>query len=180
MFRPRSGRFFPSRVSKEDAATLATLLTPFAVAANRITTIDTTLQKGATISGTVRFDDGEPDSDTLVTLMRKDKTGKWVELSGGGFGEVFTHGTDDQGHFRLAGLPAGEYLLKANLLIDGGNISENGGGSMMRPNYDLDVYYGEGIRQKDAKTIKVTDRQESDGNNIEIPLASWTRSQARS
>ena len=162
--------FFPSRVSKQDADTLASLLTPLMVAANRITTIDTTLVRGATISGAVRFDDGEPDSDTLVTLMRKDKTGKWAELSGGGFGEVFTHATDDQGHFRIAGLPAGEYLLNANLHVDGGNISENGGGSMLRSSYNLDIYYGEGIRQKDAKTIKPTEGEQSDGTNIEIPL----------
>jgi hypothetical protein len=160
---PFADDFFASRISKEQVETLASL-TPLAVAANRTTTIDTTLAKGATIAGTVRFDDGEPDSNTLVTLMRKDKTGKWVKLSS-------SLAADDQGHFRIPGLPAGEYLLIANLYVDGGNISENGGGSMIRQGYDLDIYYGEGFRQKDAKTIKVTEGEQSDGNNIEIPLA---------
>ena len=164
--------FIPSRVSKEQANTLASLLTPLLVAANRMTTHDTTLAKGATIAGAVRFDDGAPDSDTIVSLLHKDESGKWTKFSNQPEEWLNdSNATDDQGHFRITGLPAGEYLMKASLVADGGNISENGGGSMFRPSYGLDIYYGEGTRQKDAKTIKVTDGQESTGNDIEIPLA---------
>ncbi len=165
--------FSPSRVNKEQADTLASLLSPVLVAANRIITVDTTLRKGATIAGTVRFDDGEPDSETLVELMRRDKNSKWVKFSPhpDGFLDEINYATDDQGHFRIAGLPPGEYLLKANLYIDGGSASENGGGQMLGSNYDLDIYYGAAFRPRDAKAIKVADGEQSDGNNIEIPLA---------
>jgi hypothetical protein len=139
-------------------AAMAAALTPITVAANRTTIADIALTKGSIISGSVHFDDGEPASQTLVKLLRKDKSGKWAKF-GAEEGSFFTDGgvvTDDQGNFRLAGLPAGEYLLRTTLGIGG---------------YSLDIYFGDCARQRDAKVIKLKDGEESNADNITIPLA---------
>jgi hypothetical protein len=39
------------------------------------------------------------------------------------------------------------------------------------PDYRWDIYLGDGVRPRDAKSIKLKDVEESNGNNIEIPLA---------
>jgi hypothetical protein len=143
--------------SKDLEHALAAALTPVTVAANRTSTADATLARGAAISGTVRFDDGGPDALVPVQLLRKDESGKWRPFDPPETGGLFEGvPTDDQGHFRAVGLPAGEYLLKTSL--------ETGG-------YSLDVYSGDGIRLRDAKAIKVKDGEDSTGDNIEIPLA---------
>jgi hypothetical protein len=104
---------------KDVKEALAAALTPVAVAANRTSTSDIVLNKGAIISGTVRFDDGEPDSQTVVSLLHKDKSGKWTEFATQE--ALYSSGarTDDQGNFRLTGLPAGEYLLRTTLKLEG-------------------------------------------------------------
>lgn len=147
---------------------LASAFPPVTVIANRASTINIVLTRGAGIAGTVRFDDGEPDSDAMVSLLRKEKSGKWTEFTqpeGNG------NNTDDQGNFRIAGLPPGEYLLRTTLALSGVQAFTPGMESMSDPDYRWDVYFGDGIRPRDAKTIKLSDGEESNGNIIEIPLA---------
>jgi hypothetical protein len=157
---------------KEVKETLAALVPSTVVAANRASQADIILDKGAVISGTVRFDDGEPDSLARVSLLHQEKSGKWTEymsqedlFSGGGAS------TDDQGNFRLTGLPSGEFLLRTTLALQGSEVKTPGTDSTGDPNYRWDIYFGDGIRPSDAKTIKLKDGEESNGNLIVIPLA---------
>jgi len=156
---------------KDVKEALAAALTPVAVAANRTSTSDIVLNKGAIIAGTVRFDDGEPDSQATVSLLRKDKSGKWTEFATQEGLYSSAARTDDQGSFRLTGLPAGEYLLRTTLELGGADIKSPGTDLPHDPDYRWDVYFGDGIRPRDAKSIKLKDGEESNGNNIEIPLA---------
>src|ERR1700677_3022500 len=64
--------------TKEEEDSLAKLVTPITVAANRTTTVDAVLTKGASISGVLRFDDGSPDAEGLVALLYKGESGKWA------------------------------------------------------------------------------------------------------
>jgi len=141
---------------------LADAFPPVMVVANRVSSTTIVLRRGAVIAGTVRFDDGEPDSETNVSLLRKDKSGKWIEFQQRGDNSS-GNSTDDQGNFRISSLPAGEYLLRTTLALSMG--------TPYAPDYRWDIYFGDGIRPRDAKTIKLKDDEESSGNNIEIPLA---------
>ena len=156
---------------KDVKEALAATLTPVVVAANRISTTDIVLNKGAAISGSVRFDDGEPYSQTTVSLLRKDKAGKWTEF--GTQEGLSSDGapTDDQGNFRLTGLPPGEYLLRTTLKLMGGVGETPGADSTNEPDYRWDVYFGDGIRPSDAKIITLKEGEQSNGNTIEIPLS---------
>ena len=150
-------------------AVAAAHLTPIVVAANRTATTDIVLDRGAAISGAIRFDDGEPDSGATVSLLRKDKSGKWAgfanEASDGGAS------TDDQGNFRLSGLPAGEYLLRTTLELQGSLVANSGNDVSGDPTYRWDIYFGDGVRPRDAKAITLKDGEESSGDNITIPLS---------
>ena len=150
---------------------LAAVFTPVLVSANRISTAEVVLTRGAVISGTVRFDDGEPASEANVSMLRKEKSGKWGKFAT--VQGIFGAGTqtDDQGNFRLTGLPAGEYLLRTTLALGGAHVSSPGMDSTNEPDYRWDIYYGDGIRPRDAKTIPLKEGEESRGNTIEIPLA---------
>ncbi len=154
---------------------LADALTPVAVAANRTATTDIFLNRGAVISGSVRFDDGEPYSQATVSLLRKDKDGKWAdfETQEGMFvlSKVGGSPTDDQGNFRVAGLPAGEYLLRTTLALSGADVNSPGVDSPNEPDYRWDIYFGNGIRPSEAKTITLKDGEQSNGNTIEIRLS---------
>jgi protocatechuate 3,4-dioxygenase beta subunit len=160
---------------KEVKEALSALVTPTVVAANRASRADIVLDKGAVISGTVRFDDGEPDSQARVSLLQKEKSGKWTEFTAQEDLLSFSAGggasTDDQGNFRLTGLPAGEYLLRTTLELQGGDVKTPGTEVAVDPNYRWDVYFGDGVRPRDAKTITLKDGEVSNGNTIEIPLA---------
>jgi hypothetical protein len=167
----------PYYMTKEDEDSLSKQITPITVAANRTTTVNAVLTKGASISGVLRFDDGSPDAGGLVALMHKDVKGKWVPYlpatAAFNFRPDGANFADDQGRFRFAGLPAGEYLLKAILETGEGIMRDQTarGDSTISEIYAIDCYYGDGIRLKDAKTIKVDDGEHSDGKDIEMPLA---------
>jgi hypothetical protein len=155
---------------KEVKDAVAAAYSPVAVAFNRTTTSDIVLSKGAVISGSVRFDDGEPYSDAMVSLLRKDSSGKWIQFApeeGFGYGSS----TDDQGNFRLTGLPSGEYLLRTTLALQGSEVKGSGGDVAGGPDYRWDIYFGYGVRPRDGKIIKLKDGEQSNGNTIEIPLA---------
>jgi hypothetical protein len=156
---------------KEVKEALSAALTPISVTANRTSTADIVLNKGAVIAGTVHYDDGEPDTQTVVSLLRKDKLGKWTEYATQD--GLYSSGqrTDDQGDFRLTGLPAGEYLLRTTLELGGADIKSPGADLPHEPDYRWDIYLGDGVRPRDAKTIQLKDGEESNGNNIEIPLS---------
>lgn len=139
-----------------------------AVAANRVTTANIVLSRGAVIAGAVRFDDGEPAIEARVSLLRKDKSGKWAESQDGADSE---NSTDDEGNFRIANLSPGEYLLRTTLVLSGAEVRIPGMGSPNDPDYHWDIYFGDGIRPSDAKTIKLKEGEQSNGNTIEIPLA---------
>ena len=158
------------RAPDEVKRSLRATLTAVVVTANHASTADIVLNRGATLSGNVRFDDGGPYSGATVSLLRKDKAGQWVKFD---TLEGLTNGahTDDQGNFRLTGLPAGDYLLRTTLELEGGAVNSPGADPTLDRNYRWDIYLGEGLRPRDAKTITLKDGEESDGNNIEIPLA---------
>jgi hypothetical protein len=172
-----------ARLSREDlnhpkpetADLIAKLLTSVSVTANRMSTVEVRIYKGSAISGSIRFDDGAPDANTGVSVLTKDKAGKWVpfrtNLIAGPFGGTTT---DDQGHYRISGLPAGEYLLRTTLAITdifiNGLFTENHS-TAYNNRYSLNLYSGDSFRPRDAKSIKLDDGEEADSVDIAIPLS---------
>jgi hypothetical protein len=70
------------------------------------------LARGAVIMGRIVDDNGEPIAGTQVAAMRQQLVGGTRRMMPGG-GEGSTDRTDDQGGFRLYGLPPGDYFVSA-------------------------------------------------------------------
>ncbi|HYE86396.1 MAG TPA: carboxypeptidase-like regulatory domain-containing protein [Vicinamibacterales bacterium] len=71
------------------------------------------LSRGGVIAGKIVDDGGEPVAGTMVTAMRYQFIGGQRRLVQGG-SEGGNDRTDDQGGFRLFGLPPGDYYVSAN------------------------------------------------------------------
>jgi hypothetical protein len=103
------------------------------VVADRSSVGDVTITRGAAVSGTVLWDDGTPVTQAHVAVVAaqaepKEPPTQFAMLAiGGGLMSLLAI-TDDQGHFRLAGLAPGDYLVSATLQANTGlNMT---GGSM--------------------------------------------------
>jgi len=140
--------------------------------------IDLRLERGAAVSGRILFDDGSPAAGWVLSVI-KTKTpedpGEAVAaamsqaLAMSGAAQIFK--TDDLGHYRISGLPAGDYALRANLVapavgINATNIGDGGSG------INLVVYTGDTFNRAAAKSISLTPGEEHSGVDIVVPARS--------
>ena len=132
--------------------------------------VDLRLERGGSISGVIRYDDGNPAPDVKAIRMVMQEDGKWMV-------DTFSPlnpapATDDRGHYRISGLPKGKYAVRADLPT---NQSTNGLGSGsfdMHPNYGdaLVVYSGGVFREKDVKPVEVGAGEDVDGVDLVFPV----------
>ena len=158
-----------SHPTPEDQQKMDAYLPVVTVVPNNSATMDIHLTRGASLSGTLSFDDGEPYPEVRVQVLQKDAKGKWqaLPLVSGGY-------ADDLGNFRITGLLAGEYLLKASFSLDDMYVSsvlEQPDSIESHTHYSLDYYSGDTVRLRDAKPIHVDSSQEVTGANITIPVS---------
>lgn len=168
---PVSG-FSARELMKSDTATL----TAVEAAAQKIvvqpgaqTSVTVEMERGATLSGTIRYDDGSAAPGVTPTLMIQDKDGRWKEL--GTPGSLATV-TDDRGQFRFYGLAAGEYAVKATLPVTQALIGVGPHSLSMHMNMGdaLVVYSGGAVREKDIKPIEVGDGEQHAGVEVTFPI----------
>jgi hypothetical protein len=83
------------------------------------------LPRGSVISGRITDEFGEPVANAVVTAMRFGFAAGARRLLPGG-GQNARDTTDDQGHFRLFGLPPGDYIVSASLRAGGEGADPTG------------------------------------------------------
>ena len=139
---------------KEYVEMIKTLPTVSGVA-NKTVYVEVPLERGGSITGTVRYDHGAL-AHVEMELMRRDGAGRWSR--------TFTRATtDDLGRFRLAGVSQGEYTLAASL------SAQDSSGSWSRS--ELKIYFGDVFLERDAKSFKVGEGEESAENDLVIRLS---------
>jgi hypothetical protein len=164
------------KMSDDTRKELAKAVPMVSVGANQGATVSLRLEHASELSGTVLYDDGSPAVGLEIKLLHKDKDGKLVDLKMGavsGLG-LFGEGadTDDRGHYRMIGVPSGEYAISATLPMQ--NVSLGGlfgGESLTVVNQEgggLSIYYGDVYRKKDAKIAKVGEGDQVGGLDIRI------------
>ena len=132
--------------------------------------VDVRLERGSSISGTVRYDDGSPAPGVAPILMVLEKDGKWKEL--GALGTLPTM-TDDRGRYRIYGMNAGKYAVKAALPTVQTLVGLGASVSMhMNLGDALVVYSGGALREKDVKPVEVGSGEDVDGIDVVFPLDS--------
>jgi hypothetical protein len=159
---------------------IATLLEPVVVTANHITAASLRLARGATISGTVTYDDGSPAIAANLHLLVRQRNGKWGEanlvLTGVRQWPSFPIRTDERGRFRISALVPGTYALDVSISTTTMTFSELqlGGASQQyssRSGQTLHIYSGNRLNQKDAGPIVVTAIEDRADADIVIPLS---------
>ena len=136
--------------------------------------IDLRIERGAAASGRILFDDGSPAAGWAVSALqsisdddaRDAQTVFRSQILSFGYGVPIAK-TDDLGRFRLSGLAAGEYTLRATLLAPAsgprgmGNMTDNG--------LILTVYSGDTFSHAKAKPVRLVAGEERAGADINIP-----------
>jgi hypothetical protein len=132
-------------------------LTRVSVTAGQNVTVQVTIYRGATISGTVNYDDGSPAPGIrIVSLALPPSTsGQAAAAQQSAFGS--TAQTDDRGQFRLAGLEDGTFTIFA------------------APRSSFPIYYGNTIERSSARKLELHAGDEVSGADIQIPAAGMHR-----
>jgi hypothetical protein len=152
---------------------MAALLTPVTVTSNGLSRADVRLIKGAAIAGRVTFEDGMPETNSRVVLLHKDATGHWANF----YPRVLSSDktiTDDQGRFRIGGIPAGEYKMYAGLDVQDMFATDAyswGHTQTTGPASSIQIFFGNGFRQQTAQVIKLTGAEDPSVGDIEIQMS---------
>jgi hypothetical protein len=138
------------------------------VQANQPARVELRLERGASLSGTVHYDDGSPAPGVTPILMTREPDGKWKDLALA----LMPNPTDDLGRFRFSGLLPGKYAVKAALPTMQASVGLGAGslGLHMSSGDALVVYSGGALRQKDLKPLEVGSGETIDGVDITFPL----------
>lgn len=142
------------------------------VQANQPVSVNVSIERGAAVSGTVLYDDGSPAAEVRVSILVRAKNDWNVLPTSPVAGQSYSAGTDDQGRYRISGLPGGDYLLEVTLSVSGMyySVGENGTSVSTYPMYALSFYSGGSTRRKNGVPVTVTAGEEVGGQDVEIPL----------
>jgi hypothetical protein len=148
---------------------------------SQTTDIEVQLQRGAAVSGTIRYDDGSPAIGVTIELMHKDKDGKWrAETPGTVRRMLFGAKTGDRGEYRISGLSAGEVIVKCtmrqvNMMIQPRSYMGPPLSVVQTDEQSVNVYSGGAFREKDAKPVKLTTGTDITDADIVISLGKMHR-----
>lgn len=157
------------------------------IVVNGITDVDVTVtaQRGAAVSGRIGYADGDPAIGVRVEILRK-KEGRYsgvISNLSDVFGAMFGGGTsglktDDRGVFRVAGLPAGEYVVRVLENVAHTEQKSGRGDEMMmltgmNPGSMVSTYFPNTSDVKKAEVVKIELGQEYAEINITIPERSF-------
>lgn len=133
------------------------------------------LERGAAISGRILYDDGSPAVGWILSVIKPgtpdsttDAVATAMNQALAVSGAVQLAKSDDLGRFRITGLTAGEYALRADLTampigVAASNIGDGGSG------IKLVVYSGSTFNRAEAKAIAVSAGDEASGADITVP-----------
>jgi hypothetical protein len=146
------------------------------VSADRETSVDVTMQRGAAISGTISWDDGSPVAGAVFVATPAKRDAKpplqFSMLAMAGMTNGLSAISDDLGHYRVTGLVPGDYILKASLKT--GTQMGLGSSSMnlmkMAAVTPLVVYAPAGFHKTDAKPITLQAGQDMSGEDVTLNL----------
>lgn len=136
------------------------------VVANQTVQVNFQLERGAAVEGRVLFDDGSPMAGAQVTALKMDSTGKWKELPRWQ-DQIAPDFTNDLGYYRIAGLPAGKYLVEADLRLDANHVFKTNLMDASRTSLSFfSIYSGSSFEEKDATPFKLTRGEDRTGEDL--------------
>lgn len=149
------------------------------VSGQSVTHTNLTLERGAAVSGKVLYDDGTPVISTTVILTRVG--GPAIELPlgvetmlamGSAPTETLDATTDDQGRFRIVGVPDGRFLLQTALVTHTQAIVRDGvmDSASLEADYPLMIFAPAAFRRRDAESLELHAPEERTGEDLTVDL----------
>jgi hypothetical protein len=132
-------------------------LVKLSVAAQHTSDISLTMDRGAEIDGTVRYDDGSPAIGVHFDLLRRTVHDRWIKVGSGNDDNSLDAKSDGRGRYSIGNLPEGEYRICALLPDTGEDASPR-------------FWYGGGFRINKAETVKVAAGEDHAGIDMVLPL----------
>jgi Carboxypeptidase regulatory-like domain len=175
------------KLTNDDPAAFSAVIrhmTPVFVDASSTANADIRLERGAALSGTVSYDDGSPSIQATVELLRKTKDGSMHGVALSSLELLFrgtaSPKTDDLGHFRIAGLPPGDYVLRVSLpkpvaAFSGFSVNKIRMSQTPENLPRLRLYSGNSFRMRDAKVVHANGGEEITGLDFIFPLSTLHR-----
>lgn len=126
------------------------------------------VSRGGVITGRVMTETDEPIARALIKLFHVDENGR---LRPAGTTEhlnsenQWMFETDSRGIYRIAGLPSGEYIVRASESDEGGNPDEAEEGSYTNGSMMI-AFHPKALKAQDATTVKVV--QGSETRDVDI------------
>jgi Carboxypeptidase regulatory-like domain len=175
---------------------IAAVTTIVTVAGNEGAHADLRMERGAAVSGRVLYDDGTPAAGWTVRTVHQAPAGSdpnplaalGVDASDLDLSHVTEASmTDDTGHYRIAGLPSGNYTLQARFVgsalgtsalnpmaANPGNTGIGATAGMLgdKTSLRLSVYSGDTLQQADAKPVSLRAGDDRQGYDLTMPLHS--------
>jgi hypothetical protein len=161
-------------MTSETIKKVSAVLPAVQVEAGKTASAEVTLNRGASISGTVTYDDGTPAIGVDVRLDAA--TAEAKPRLPEALMRKSTATSDDHGHYRINGWPAGKYILGATLPGETALLSAVATASKQASTLygtqggAMTIYSEKTFHQKDAKVYTVTQGDDLAGVDIELPL----------
>lgn len=161
--------------NEQDEERFRERLQKITVISGRTTQMDFRLERGGAIDGKVSYDDGSPVSGAWINVQRKDEKLGWQPLSDIAINRFqYALMTDDRGHYRIAMLAPGEYLVA--VAIRQMTMSSTGETlpSLIAPRDNLSstqIYVGNSASRATAKPITLHQGEEHPGADITVAIS---------
>ena len=144
------------------------------VQAGRTATVNIGLERGAAVSGTISFDDGSPAADVRIHALKEKSDGSWGTVRLSAVSWSFGNMTDDLGHYRIAGLTTGHYLIEADMSLS--EITVKGflgsvGSVDAREQYSLSIFTGNSTSKSADNAFALRAGESRTDEDIVIPLS---------
>ena len=156
---------------------LIELLPSVHVEPGRTARADVTLERGASISGTVTYDDGSPAIGAYIQIEPAQNVPNSGRPMTQGMIDRPIGWTDDHGQYRINGLPDGKYIVAARMSHDSseGNpmATQNSESDAYReyPEFgEMTIYAEQALHKENAEILEVTQGKELSDVDIVIPL----------
>jgi len=132
-------------------------LVKLTVAAQHVSDISISIDRGAEIEGTMSYDDSSPAIGIRFAVLRKSAQDHWIMIGSNGGDGAIEEKSDGRGRYSIPNLPEGEYKVCALLPVKDENASPK-------------FCFGGGFRINKAETVKVSAGETHSGVDIVLPL----------
>jgi hypothetical protein len=133
-------------------------LVKLTVAAQHVSDVNVSIDRGAVIEGTMSYDDSSPAIGIRFAVLRKTPESHWIKIGADSDDSRSTDSkSDGRGRYSIPGLPEGEYKVCALLPVK----DENGSPQFC---------FGGGFRISEAETVRVSAGETHSGVDIVLPL----------